>query len=572
MAARRTPCGATRSSPQAPRSSANADSKPAGLRDVEAKLGTDRASLYYYVASKNELFQLVTQRAVTEVVVAAEAVSGRDADAETRLRDLIVTTVAKYEEHYPYVFVYIQEDMNRLHSDSLDEVWARTMLDLGHRFEAALKRILDDGIEDGTFVVSHPHLAMNTIIGAVNWTHRWLTPRGRLVGPGGRGAYGRHVVLRPGASHAQVVGPDRREVLPRAEGLVSAPGPDCSPLGSVLFPRRCSASPPKLGNQVRGTQRSRPVGPCHVYTSVEHRGSPPRYPARFHSLRSRPVVMRQRQRCTFRVSDATLRQPENAQFHDRWRTRHDRRRVVITGATGGLGSALVRLYTELGSDVAALVHTKRLDPDLAAENVREYVCDIADQEQVNATFEAVQADLGGIDALIHTVGVETKVAAADVGPDDIAKIFSVNFNGTVYCNQAAHRVMQSGDGGSIVNFHSMAGIKGFPMVAHYAASKSAVGGWTRTIAIEWGADNVRANAVAPIMLSPTMEGYLSSLSDEARQAFYEATRKDINLKEGQFGDPYSDIAPLVRFLAGDGSRYMTGQTISVDGGWVKLGS
>jgi 2-hydroxycyclohexanecarboxyl-CoA dehydrogenase len=250
----------------------------------------------------------------------------------------------------------------------------------------------------------------------------------------------------------------------------------------------------------------------------------------------------------------------------------DAKRVVITGATGGLGSAMVRLYTELGSDVAALVHTKRLDADSASGNVREYVCDIADKEQVDATFDLVHADLGGIDALIHTVGIESKVAAADIGPADIAEIFSVNFNGTVFCNQAAYRAMRSGNGGSIVNFHSMAAIKGFPMVAHYAASKSAVGGWTRTIAIEWGADNVRANAVAPIMLSPTMEGYLSSLTDEGRQAFYEASRKDINLKEGQFGDPYSDIAPVVQFLAGDGSRYMTGQTISVDGGWAKLGS
>jgi TetR/AcrR family transcriptional regulator, cholesterol catabolism regulator len=150
------------------------------LRDIAEKLGTDRASLYYYVANKNELFQLVTQRAVTEVVVAAEAVSVRDTDAVARLRDLVITTVAKYEEHYPYVFVYIQEDMNRLHSESLDEVWARNMLDLGRRYEDALRRILEDGIADGTFVVSHPQLAMNTIIGAVNWTHRWFDPSGEL--------------------------------------------------------------------------------------------------------------------------------------------------------------------------------------------------------------------------------------------------------------------------------------------------------------------------------------------------------------------------------------------------------
>ncbi|MFG2039823.1 TetR/AcrR family transcriptional regulator [Dactylosporangium sp. NPDC048998] len=153
------------------------------LRDVAERLGTDRASLYYYVASKNELFQLVTQRAVTEVVVAAEAVAAQKGDAESRLRELIVTTVEKYEAHFPYMFVYIQEDMNRIHSSSIDEVWARTMVELGRRFELALMRILEDGDKDDSLVIAHPHLAMNVIIGAVNWTHRWFTP--------GRGSTGR---------------------------------------------------------------------------------------------------------------------------------------------------------------------------------------------------------------------------------------------------------------------------------------------------------------------------------------------------------------------------------------------
>lgn len=150
----------------------------ASLRDVAERLGTDRASLYYYVASKNELFQLVTQRAVTEVVSVTEAVAARPVDGVTRLREVIVNMMEKYEEHYPTMFVYIQEDMNRLNPDSHDEVWARTMLDLGRRFDAALAHILKDGIADGTLTASHPHLAMNVIIGAVNWSHRWFVPTG----------------------------------------------------------------------------------------------------------------------------------------------------------------------------------------------------------------------------------------------------------------------------------------------------------------------------------------------------------------------------------------------------------
>ncbi|MFF0223298.1 TetR/AcrR family transcriptional regulator [Streptomyces sp. NPDC004629] len=152
------------------------------LRDVAAKLGTDRASLYYYVASKNELFQLVTQRAVEEVVVSAEAVAAEETDPVARLRKLVVTTVQKYEDHYPYMFVYIQEDMNRLGTDTLDEVWARTMVQLGHRFDEALLRVLKDGMDSGVFSIAHPRIALNSVIGAVNWTHRWFRPGRDLSG------------------------------------------------------------------------------------------------------------------------------------------------------------------------------------------------------------------------------------------------------------------------------------------------------------------------------------------------------------------------------------------------------
>ena len=154
----------------------------ASLRDVAERLGTDRASLYYYIASKNELFQLVTRTAVEEVVAAAESARARDGDAVTRLRDLVTAILHKYEVHYPYMFVYIQEDMARIDSESIDEVWARTMLELGQRFEVALLGIIDDGIAEGIFKVTHRHIALNYIVGAINWTHRWYRPNGELTG------------------------------------------------------------------------------------------------------------------------------------------------------------------------------------------------------------------------------------------------------------------------------------------------------------------------------------------------------------------------------------------------------
>jgi AcrR family transcriptional regulator len=154
----------------------------ASLRDVAEVMGTDRASLYYYVSSKNELFQLVTRSAAEEVVTAAEAVRNEQSDAVTRLRKFIATTLKKYGEHYPYMFVYIQEDMARIDTASQDEVWARTMVEFARRFEAALLSIIDDGLTEGVFAIGHRVVAMNYVFGAINWTHRWYHPKGELSG------------------------------------------------------------------------------------------------------------------------------------------------------------------------------------------------------------------------------------------------------------------------------------------------------------------------------------------------------------------------------------------------------
>jgi 3-oxoacyl-[acyl-carrier protein] reductase len=249
------------------------------------------------------------------------------------------------------------------------------------------------------------------------------------------------------------------------------------------------------------------------------------------------------------------------------------KRVVVTGAAGGAGSAAVELFAQDGASVAAVLHSAPLaDAVKAAGDVREYTCDVADRDAVHATFDRVAGDLGGIDALIHTAAIESYVPAADITAEELTPVLAVNVGGTIYTNQAAHRHMKAGGGGSIVNFHSLSAIRGFGMLGHYAASKGAVGSWTRAAAVEWGADNVRVNAIAPVMLTSMSKNYRSTLSPEELEAFMESMRQVIHLKDGEYGDPKEDIGPVLRFLAGDDSRYMTGQTISVDGGWVKLGS
>jgi NAD(P)-dependent dehydrogenase (short-subunit alcohol dehydrogenase family) len=247
--------------------------------------------------------------------------------------------------------------------------------------------------------------------------------------------------------------------------------------------------------------------------------------------------------------------------------------VVVTGAAGGTGRAAVELFAEDGAAVAAVVHHTRLPESvLTTGNVTEYVCDVASCPSVRETFDRIAADFGGIDALVHTAAIENYVDAVDISVEQLEQMLRVNVGGTIYANQAAYRHMKASGGGSIINFHSLTGIRGFPRLGHYAASKGAVGAWTRVAAMEWGPANVRVNAVAPITLTAMAQNYRASLTDEELTAFLEGMRQVIALKGGEFGDPKRDIAPVLRFLAGDDARYVTGQTISVDGGWVKLGS
>lgn len=248
-------------------------------------------------------------------------------------------------------------------------------------------------------------------------------------------------------------------------------------------------------------------------------------------------------------------------------------RVVITGAAGGAGVAAVEAFAAQGDAVAAVVHRHRTDVGARSlPNVTEYVCDVGSREAVHETFDRIAADMGGLDALIHTAAIENYVPASDLDTPELEEMLRVNLGGTIYTNQAAFRHMRASGGGSIVNFQSLAAVRGFPGLGHYAASKGGVGAWTRVAATEWGVANVRVNAVAPMMFTAMAKHYRDTLSPDELAAFRAGLRQVIHLNDGEFGDPRDDIAPVLLFLAGEGSRYITGQTISVDGGWVKLGS
>jgi AcrR family transcriptional regulator len=151
------------------------------INDIAARLGSDRASVYYYYGSKQEIYLDLIRRAVEQIVVIAETTAAETGPAAVRLRHLFEATLDGYERHHPYLHIFIQEDVRRF---SPDDGPGNVELELwGSRFEKAFATVIKDGIDQGEFRATlDPHLAMLAMLGTINWSHRWFSPGERFSG------------------------------------------------------------------------------------------------------------------------------------------------------------------------------------------------------------------------------------------------------------------------------------------------------------------------------------------------------------------------------------------------------
>jgi NAD(P)-dependent dehydrogenase (short-subunit alcohol dehydrogenase family) len=252
----------------------------------------------------------------------------------------------------------------------------------------------------------------------------------------------------------------------------------------------------------------------------------------------------------------------------------DKKKIIVTGAAQGIGEATLRAYVAAGAQVAAMdVNTEMGEAAAKQANAQGPgsaffdKCDVANRAEVDAAFDEAAAEMGGLDVLAHVAGVHRHAPTHDVPDDTLAWLFDVNVNGTIYTNGAAYRHMP--EGGSIINFGSESGLTAEINNAVYGASKAAVHAWTRSVAREWGARGIRLNAVLPYIVTPMYARFREALSEEDLAAHDKATAEQIPLG-GKFGDADRDLSPVLVFLAGDGSRFMTGQLIPVDGGLISV--
>lgn len=144
----------------------------ATLTDVAQLLGTDRTSLYYYIDSKEELFHEVVRGAAEENARQAEIIRDGGEKADTKIRSLIMSLMASYARHYPYLFVYIQEDLSQVGDGR--SAWSKQMRAINKRYDDAVVAIVQAGLDEGSLQpVGSARVIANGIIGMVNWSHRW---------------------------------------------------------------------------------------------------------------------------------------------------------------------------------------------------------------------------------------------------------------------------------------------------------------------------------------------------------------------------------------------------------------
>lgn len=240
--------------------------------------------------------------------------------------------------------------------------------------------------------------------------------------------------------------------------------------------------------------------------------------------------------------------------------------VVVTGSGQGIGRGMA---LHLGKNGATVVvaewkeHRMQSTVDeLDALGVRNLgvVCDVSQQESIDAMVAATIERFGKVDAIVNNAQTFRPTAPlATVSADDVDVFYRSGVLGTLWAMQAVYPHMKAAGWGRIVNFVSAAGITGMPGYGAYNASKEAIRALTRTAAREWGRDGIVVNAIAP--------GAASKRGQESAERETDAYREFMRTHPiGRQGDPEDDIGPIALFLCSDACRFLTGMTFMADGG------
>lgn len=243
--------------------------------------------------------------------------------------------------------------------------------------------------------------------------------------------------------------------------------------------------------------------------------------------------------------------------------------ALVTGAASGLGLATARAFAASGAAVALADRNEAAVSAAAAEltaqgyRVLPMHCDVARDEEVEAMVQQTVDAFGRLDIAYNNAGVQNQLAeTADTTREDYDRVMGINLRGVWSCMRAELRQMREQGGGAIVNCSSLGGLLGGAERGIYHAAKHGVLGFTKSAALEYAARGIRINAVCPgLIWTPMADQMVAAGQGEALEGMTHA------VPMGRVGRP-EEIAAAVLWLCSDAASYVTGQSISVDGGFV----
>lgn len=253
--------------------------------------------------------------------------------------------------------------------------------------------------------------------------------------------------------------------------------------------------------------------------------------------------------------------------------------VIVTGAGRGIGAGIAQDLAANGARVIIADLNKDASEAVAAEirktgaEAHAVSVDVAERQSVKAMISEVASRFGRLDVMFNNAGISQTCPFLDVTEDDFNRIMKVNGLGVLIGTQeAARQMIAQGSGGKIVNTASIAGKQGYPLFAHYCASKFAVVALTQAAARALAEHRITVNCFAPGVVATELWQQLDrefmehGLTSEPEQAINEFSQ---SILLGRVSAP-KDIAGVTTFLASDASDYITGQTMMVDGGMVLI--
>ncbi len=247
------------------------------------------------------------------------------------------------------------------------------------------------------------------------------------------------------------------------------------------------------------------------------------------------------------------------------------KRVLVTAGAAGIGRSFVDTFAKAGArlhvcdiDEKALEALRKAEPKITTT-----LCDVSDVAQVDRLFDDVRKHLGGLDVLMNNAGITgpTFTKVEEIKTEDWVRTMAVNINGQFFCVRRAVPMLKAAGGGSIINMSSAAGRLGYPLRTPYAASKWAVVGFTQSLAMELGPDNIRVNCLQPGFVDGPRSRRLREAQAKALGETVEQCEARMFAKTSmrQRVSP-DEVAAMALFLASDAGAHITGQSLAICGG------